>query len=196
MELSTNVIIAAIMSLVAVALFLYLVRKPLNIQVRFREMYSSKPKRQSPKFRNDAPIAPDMLFENDSHSLPTLKNMPKFETVQSKVEPSPLQHDVSQILWYLKQASTVYLDEKDMEVFVSGKRIAIVRCLEEKRVQVWHVENLISLAKKLRVKMMYLVIMGKLDRPAAKLVIHSKIKIIDTERLDTLRSRIANIPKK
>ena len=184
------VLIGSVIIIIAIGLFLYLSSKPLDAKIRFHQQQKSS---ESPaKFQNDAPVAPDMLFEQASHSLPTVKHMPpvpKFTAAPTAVEPTPIQSEVAQLLWNMKQVSSVYRNNEDMTVHKNGKQIGLVRCIDG-RTHIGHIEDLIKLSKKMRVNATYIIALGRIDKPAFKRAIHAKIKIITREKLDTLQSKI------
>lgn len=183
------VLIGSFTIITTIGLFLYLSSKPLDTKFRFRQQQKS-PKTIS-KFQNDAPVAPDMLFEQPIHALPTVKHMPpvpKFTAAPSPVEPTPIQSEVAQLLWNMKQVSCVYRNNEDMTVHKNGKQIGLVRCIDG-RTHTGHIEDLIKISAKMRVKATYLIALGRIDKPAFKRAIRAKIKIITRDKLDSLQSK-------
>ncbi len=76
-----------------------------------------------------------------------------------------------------------------MVIVKNGKNVGVIRCIEKGRIHAGHIEDVIELAKQEKVRTIYLLALGKIDRPAFKLAVRSNVKLIDENKLNILRSK-------
>lgn len=179
--------------LVAIAFYVYLCNTPLDIPRVFRNK-KNKPKAPSVKFQHEASSAPDLLFGDNDYQLPKfeqIKPKPSFTMpTANEVQPTAIQQELAQIFWYKNQLSTVFRDDKDMVVIRKGKNVGVIRCIEKGRIHTGHIEDMVKLAKQEKVRTVYLLAFGKVDRAAFKLAVRKNVRFITKEKLDALRAKV------
>lgn len=189
MSLELTVLTGSFILITAVLLVTVTVRTPLKMSIFKR---SREPRlHPSLKFKNDAPVAPDMLFGMPEQPLPTYEQIPPRPRF-TLPDPddfimSDTQIKIAKTLWDSKQVTCVAINEQDMIAKKGDDRIlGFIRCLD-RRVHVGDIKDLVKQFD--HHNAVYLVATKQIDQIARRMIMQRGIRVITPTRLDKLTQR-------